>query len=174
MRAIVWRWDSQGPYTTQQRSLSLNLCCVKGTWLAPPQEYLKRGTGLEGTRLSNISCSKAVDGQKGESGIFGKGTCRIFCRNWMTLDQQTVRIARSVVNCTSLAHNWCDGSNTIWDSTKRLDFLKKEKNATKQAAQKVLSSWLFRSRLRKKPSKISRIIGSFCFVTSPFTCFTPF
>ena len=90
--------------------------------------------------LSNVSWSKAVDGQKGELGILGNGTCRIFCLNWMTLDQRIVMMAPSVANCISLAHKWRDGSNTMWDSTKRLDFLKKEKNATRQAVQNVLSN----------------------------------
>lgn len=62
----------------------------------------------------------------------------------------------------------------MWDFISKLDFLKKEKKPTRQAAQKHLSRASYRLRCRNISRKISRVMGNFCEGLSPFTLLTPF
>lgn len=54
------------------------------------------------------------------------------------------------------------GSNAAADGTRRFDLRKKEKNATKHAAQNVASSETVRSSCSKILLRMAGVIGSFC------------
>ena len=120
-----------------------------------------------------VRCKSAVEGQKGEFGILGSGTCKAHSLNLITFDHLTVMMAPSAVRLRSLAHRLRPGSKSRWDCTNKFDFLKKEKNPTKQAAQNVRSKELCKLSVVKICFKISNVIGSFWTLESPFTRLTP-
>ena len=57
--------------------------------------------------------------------------------------------------------------------SKRLDFRKKEKNATKHAVQKVTSSGKVKSICLNNWRRIAGVMGSFCLCAAPNTLFVP-
>ena len=105
--------------------------------------------------------------------MWGQGICRVRSRNWITFDHLTDKITPSEVNLASEAHKWHFGSKTSTPGISRFDLRKKEKNATKHAAQKARSKLQNKLSLVKIFPKISKVIGSFCFDASPLTRRTP-
>ena len=85
--------------------------------------------------------SSAVQGQKGEPAIRGRGTCKIFCLNCMVLDQRTLITAPELLRNTSDLQRCLAGSNLSIAGISKLDFLKKVKNPTKHTAQKVKAAY---------------------------------
>lgn len=79
----------------------------------------------------------------------------------MVFDQRTARIAPDVEKVTSEQQRCLLGSNLLADGINKFDFLKKEKNPTKQAAQNAMSKGLPRLSNCKIPCKISAVMGSF-------------
>ena len=57
---------------------------------------------------------------------------------------------------------------------KRMDFWKKEKNATRQEAQNATSTGEGKSTRVNKLGRISGVIGNFCLVDASRTLFNPF
>ena len=110
----------------------------------------------------------ALEGQKGDPRMWGNGTSRVRWRNWMVLDQRTARMAPDVEKVTSVQQRCLLGSNLFKDGINKFDFLKKEKNPTKQAAQNVMSNGLPRLSNCKIPFRTEAVMGSFWHVLSPF------
>ena len=92
----------------------------------------------------------------------------------MILDQRTARMAPDVEKVTSVQQRCLLGSNLFKDGINKFDFLKKEKNPTKQAAQNVMSNGLPRLSNCKIPFKMVAVMGSFWHVLSPFFLLKPF
>ena len=67
--------------------------------------YLDKGVGLPGSGQSNSKVSKAVDGQKGDFGIWGSGMSRMCSQKWITIDQLTVKTSPLGLNCARRLHN---------------------------------------------------------------------
>lgn len=72
----------------------------------------------------------------------------------------SVKVAPSFENLTDALFKCRSGLNSCKDGVKRFDFLKKEKNATKQAAQKVISKLSFKSIVVKMPDSILGVMGN--------------
>ena len=119
-----------------------------------------------------MASKRALEGQKGDPGMWGNGIWRMRRRNWMVLDHRTERITPVLENITSEQQRCLLGSNLDREGTSKFDFLKKEKKPTKQAAQNVISNGLLKFKNPKIPFKISDVIGSFCITLSPFFLFT--
>ena len=115
--------------------------------------YLNNGEGLPGAGQSNSKVSKAVEGQKGDLGIWGSGMSRRRSRNWITFDHLTVKTTPLGLNCASLAQRCLAGSKAARDWTSKLDFLKKEKKATRQADQKHRSKLFVKSNLSENANE---------------------
>lgn len=104
----------------------------------------------------------------------GRGICSILCLNWIVLDQRTDKITPVLQNCTSERQRCFSGSNRSRDGIRRFDLRKKEKKATKQAAQKDKSKERFRSKTARMPRKMEEVMGNFCWVMSPLSLRRPF
>jgi hypothetical protein len=79
-----------------------------------------------------------------------------------------VRRTPSVWKLTACLLKWgLSGLKMLIDGTKRFDFRKKEKNATKLAAQKITSNELLKFMVLKIPSRIWGVIGSLQACKSP-------
>ena len=77
-------------------------------------------------------------GGGGEPGMRGRGVCSTRCRYWIVFDHRTAKLTPSSEKVAPPRHKF--ESKDVMLLTKRLGFRKKEKNATKHAAQKVTSS----------------------------------
>ena len=99
--------------------------------------YLNSGAGVGLPEHSLQNPRREVEGQKGELLIFGKGTCKVRSRYWITFDHRMANTTPWGVNSTSWTQRCLDGSNNSGDWISKLDFLKKEKNPTRQAASEL-------------------------------------
>ena len=125
-----------------------------------------------GTRC--IHNKRALEGQNAEFLMCGRGICSTFCLNWIVFDHLTDRMVPLGSILKSDLHRCLLGSNFSIDGTSKLDFLKKEKNPTKQAAQNTISKGCDRSRTVKIPAKILGVTGSFWEVALPLNLRIPF
>ena len=117
---------------------------------------------------------RALEGQNAEFLMSGRGICSTFCLNWIVFDHLTDRMVPLGSILKSDLHRCLLGSNFSIDGTSKLDFLKKEKNPTKQAAQNTISKGCDRSRTVKIPAKILAVTGSFWEVALPLNLWIPF
>ena len=99
--------------------------------------------------------------------------CNMRCRYWIVFDHRTAKLTPSSVKVASWRHECKFESKDVMLFTKRLDFQKKEKNATKQAAQKVTSSGKVKSICLNNWRRIAGVMGSFCLCAVPNTLFVP-
>lgn len=104
----------------------------------------------------------------------GKGICKLLCWNWMVLDYLIERIASDGLKFTSDWQRWFWGSIIYREGTSKLDFRKKEKKPTKQAAQKAKSNGRDKYNNVKIPLRMWQVIGSFWDVGSPLCLSNPF
>ena len=79
----------------------------------------------------------------------------------MVFDQQTDKIAPVGQKRTSETQRCLEGLNWGGEGTSKFDLQKKEKNATKQTAQKQTSRRLLKLRPAKIPCKMTSVMGSF-------------
>ena len=89
-------------------------------------------------------------------------------RYWIVFDHRTAKLTPSSEKVASLRHKCKFESKDVLLLTKRLDFRKKEKNATKHAAQKVTSSGKVKSICLNNWRRIG-VMGSFCLCAAPNT-----
>ena len=112
-------------------------------------------------------------GHRGEPGVRGRGMCNMRCRYWIVFDHRTAKLTPSSEKVASRRHKCKFESKDVMLFTKRLDFRKKEKNATKQAAQKVTSSGKVKSICLNNWRRIAGVMGRFCLCAAPNTLFVP-
>ena len=68
-------------------------------------------------------------GQKGESVMRGRGTCKTFCLYWIVLDHRTDKTAPVGLKTTSETHRCFFGSNCRVDGISKFDLRKHKKKA---------------------------------------------
>ena len=101
--------------------------------------YVK--SGADGGALYSLKARISVcAGHRGEPGMRGRGMCSTRCRYWIVFDHRTAKLTPSSEKVASPLHQCKFESKDVMLLTKRLGFRKKEKHATKHAAQKVTSS----------------------------------
>ena len=66
--------------------------------------------------------------------------CNKRCRYWIVFDHRTAKLTPSSEKVASRRHQCTFDSKDVMILIKKMDFRKKEKNATKHAAEKVTSS----------------------------------
>ena len=99
----------------------------------------------------------------------GRGMCNTRCRYWIVFDDRTAKLTPSSENVASLRRKCRFELKDVMLLTKRFDFRKKEKNATKHAAQKVTSSGKVKSICLNNWRSIAGVMGSFCLCAAPNT-----
>ena len=131
-------------------------------------------SGADGGELHSLNARISVcAGHRGEPGVRGRGMCNMRCRYWIVFDHRTAKLTPSSEKVASRRHKCKFESKDVMLFTKRLDFRKKEKNATKQAAQKVTSSGKVKSICLNNWRRIAGVMGRFCLCVAPNTLFVP-
>ena len=127
-----------------------------------------RGVGMFGFGSWANAKRSAEVGQKGEPFIWGRGTCKFLCLNWMVLDHLTPITAPDELRWTSDLHKCFSGSNLSGADMSKFDLRKNEKNPTRHAAQKEMSKGWLKSRTDRIPRNRSVVIRSFWLSTITF------
>ena len=115
-------------------------------------------SGSDGrTALRRRWCWRAATGQSGEPGILGSGTHKARWKNWMVLVAWMLRKAPCCDMWKSERRGTL-GELTRADGTTKLDFRKKEKNATRNKARMAAwSGWVASNRETIRESRMGVI-----------------